>query len=124
MSDYKDSRSLEQAVKAAAQRTGRPIQKAQEEYWRSRLLARFFSSVDLLFVLKGGASILARIPDARRTRDLDLFIQSFDEDTAINELIELASADLGDFCRFQLLSQEPIQEDASYRNGYKLKFQM
>lgn len=121
---YLTSQGLEQAVKSAAKFKGRPIDRALQEYWRSRFLARVFSEGDTPFVLKGGTGLLARIPDARRTRDLDLAITGTGTvEEAVNELIKLAKYDLGDFFRFQLLSNEPMQADASYRRGTCLKFE-
>lgn len=124
MTEYKTSKGLEQAVLEAARRSGRPIQKVQEEFWRNRLLARIFHEQDSSFVLKGGTSMLARIPNARRTRDIDIATDEEDSDFAINEIVALSKTDLHDFCRFDLLSVKPIQEEAVYRRGARLKFSL
>jgi predicted nucleotidyltransferase component of viral defense system len=125
MSDFKTSRGLEQAVKEAAKQSGRPVQKVQEEFWRSRLLARIFQSSGSRFVLKGGTGLLARVPDARKTRDLDLAVaQDCEDETALTEIEALAKIDLLDHCRFELISSTSIQQEAAYRRGYNLKFKM
>jgi hypothetical protein len=95
-----------------------------EEYWRSRFIARIFYDNTTSYVLKGATSILARIPDTRRTRDLDLFAQGFDIDEAIEEIDNLTKRDLGDFCRFDLTSNEVIQQETAGRHGYRLKYQL
>ena len=124
MKEYKTSNDLEQAVKSAAIKTGRPTQIVQEEFWRSRLLARIFSGGEPLFVLKGGTSILARIPDARRTRDLDVFARSDSADEVIAEIKELIEQDLGDFCRFDLITTERIKQQTPSRQCFRLKFEL
>ncbi|MCL2137587.1 MAG: nucleotidyl transferase AbiEii/AbiGii toxin family protein [Coriobacteriia bacterium] len=123
MNEYKTSAGLEQAVKEAARKSNRPVQVIQEEYYRSRLLARIFTNDTPSFVLKGGAGILARIPDARRTRDIDLYASDdFEIDESINELVKLASLDLGDFYRFELVSVNRYQQEATYRKVIRLGF--
>lgn len=122
---YTTSQGLEQAIKDAAKRSGRPVDRVLQEYWRSRFLARVFSENDSSFVLKGGTGLLARIPDARRTRDLDLAAAGVTTvEEAIEELIRLASRDEGDFFRFQYLTSERIEVDVAYRKGACLKFEV
>lgn len=122
---YATSQGLEQAVKSAAKRSGRPVDKTLEEYWRSRFLARVFSQANTSFVLKGGTGLLARIPDARKTRDLDLTTTGMHTiEDAIDELVDLASHDLGDFFRFQFLSSEIEPAESAHRMGAGLKFEV
>jgi len=125
MNEYKTSQGFEQAVKAAAEKTDRPTDIILGEYWRSRLLARLFCVENPGFVLKGGSGILARIPEARLTHDLDLMAPSeFEDSKAIDELVMLVKKDLGDFCRFDLTSASPMQKETDYRHGYNLRFKM
>lgn len=62
---YRTPRALEQAVKAAAKRSGRDANKAIKGFYHDRLLCRVFSLEEPAFVLKGGQSMLAKIRDAR-----------------------------------------------------------
>ena len=94
---YRSPKALEQAVKAAARRSGRDVGKAIAAFWRDRLLCRVFSTPEPEFVLKGGQGMLAKVPDARETRDIDLLGTSGNLDEALDELKALSSKDLGDY---------------------------
>jgi len=125
MNDFSTSQGLEQAVKEAARKSGRPLDRVIEEYWRSRLLARIFDGQCADFALKGGTSVLARIPDARRTRDIDIAsMLTTGQDEAIEEILLRSKKDMPDFCRFQLLKQEPLLVHAKGRGGIRLTFEM
>ncbi len=119
---YKDSRSLEMAIKAAAKKSDQDTGKAIEAYYPGRLLERIFSEPEPSFVLKGGRSILARIVDARYTRDTDLLYKGANIEEAINELKRLATIDLGDFLEFRFVSAQPITVTQQNRNGYRVVF--
>lgn len=82
---YKDSRSLEMAIKAAAIASDVDTNKAIEGFYFDRFLCRVFSESEPAFVLKGGQSMLARTVAARATRDIDLVSQSLDIGEAIEE---------------------------------------
>ncbi len=69
---HKTPKALEQAVKAAAVKSGRDTNRAIAGFYHDRFLCRVFSESEPAFVLKGGQSMLAKIPDARETRDVDL----------------------------------------------------
>lgn len=78
---YPTARGVESAIKDAA-RTAAQLHPAldvnkyiQLEYF-NRFLSRIFSEGENSeWVLKGGTGILARIPSARSTRDIDLYRQ-------------------------------------------------
>ncbi|MDN6794941.1 nucleotidyl transferase AbiEii/AbiGii toxin family protein [Actinomyces sp.] len=73
------------------------------EYF-NRFLSRVFSEGDDSgWVLKGGTSMLARVPSARATTDIDLFQRSRSLEAALDDLARLAAVDLGDFFRFDLV---------------------
>lgn len=74
-----------------------------------RLLARVFATPDAPFVLKGGTRMLAFIPQARATVDIDLEAAYVDVDAAIDRLVELVSVDIGDRLRFTLQKQVRTQ---------------
>jgi Nucleotidyl transferase AbiEii toxin, Type IV TA system len=60
-----------------------------------RLLARVFHAPDAPWVLKGGTAVLARVDDARTTKDVDLLGELDDIDVALGRLRSAAAVDLG-----------------------------
>ncbi|GAA3599660.1 hypothetical protein GCM10022198_24950 [Klugiella xanthotipulae] len=127
---YSTARGVEAAIKDAAKKaaTADPSldthKRIQLEYF-NRFLSRIFSEgEDSEWVLKGGASILARIPSTRSTRDLDLYRRGFTLDQALEDLKQLAAVDLGDHFRFEYASHEAsIAADAQpYTDGYRVVF--
>lgn len=51
---YKDSRSLEMAIKATAKSSSMDTNKAIEGFYFDRFLCRVFSEPEPAFILKGG----------------------------------------------------------------------
>lgn len=94
--EYRSALALEQAVKAAAKRSGQDVGRAVEGFYVGRLLERVFSEEGKPFVLKGGRAILARTIDARYTTDTDFLYRGDDLEEALEELKRLASKDLVD----------------------------
>lgn len=73
-----------------------------DAFARDRLLCRFFrDKSNTNFVLKGGLGILARIPNARYTRDIDLATEMVHDDL-LAELEKVIAYDLGDFFEFSI----------------------
>ncbi|WP_167041275.1 nucleotidyl transferase AbiEii/AbiGii toxin family protein [Salinibacterium sp. ZJ454] len=70
-----------------------------------RFLARVFAGPDSPFVLKGGTRMLAFIPTARATVDIDLETSRYDVTTAVQHLKQLVGEDIGDRLRFTLQKQ-------------------
>lgn len=70
-----------------------------------RFLARVFAGPDAPFVLKGGTRMLAFIPTARATVDIDLETSQYDISTAVAYLEQLVEKDIGDRLRFTLRRQ-------------------
>ncbi len=64
-----------------------------------RLLARIFISQPDKWLLKGGGALLARIPDARHSKDLDIAYAG-DLDLAADAVSATAATDLGDYFIF------------------------
>ncbi len=120
---YKTYRAMEQAVKAAAKASGRDINKAIQAFYHDRFLCRVFSADSPGFILKGGQSMLARIPYARETRDIDLIGRTSDIDEALEELIDAASVDLDDFVEFRFKDKRPTDTSQDYREGYTVTFE-
>ena len=120
---YKTYRAMEQAVKAAAKTSGRDVNKSIQAFYHDRFLCRVFSADNPSFILKGGQSMLARIPYTRETRDIDLIGRTSNIDEALEELIEAASTDLDDFIEFRFASKRPTDTSQDYREGYTVTFE-
>ena len=106
--EYQSALALEQAVRAAARRSGQNVGRAVEGFYVGRLLERVFSEEKKSFVLKGGRGILARTVDARYTTDTDFLYRGDDLEEVLGELRRLASKDLGDRIEFRFISAEEI----------------
>lgn len=119
---YKTPRALEQAVKAAASRSGRDTHEAISEFYHDRFLCRIFASNEPSFILKGGQSMLAKIPNARRTKDIDLLGRTTDLEEALGELKRAAAIDLEDYIEFRFRDAMPTDTSQDYRNGYTVRF--
>ena len=119
---YKTPKALEMAIGEAARASVLDTNRAINSFYYHRLLVRVFSEGEPHFVLKGGLGMLARTVDARATRDADLTTSSLDIDSAVRELRQLASKDLGDFVSFQFVGVEPVRADDEYRDGFKVRF--
>ena len=120
---YKTYRAMEQAVKAAAKSSGRDINKAIQAFYHDRFLCRVFSTDSPRFILKGGQSMLACIPNARETRDIDLIGRTSNIDEALEELIDVASVNLDDFVEFRFKDKRPTDTSQDYREGYTVTFE-
>lgn len=107
---YNDWPSISQAIKAAAKKAAAQdttvdvnAQITQARF--DRFLSRVFAAGDdSEWLLKGGTSILARVPNSRATKDLDLAGKATDLEEATRALQQAVSADLGDHVRFELTS--------------------
>ncbi|MFG1926479.1 nucleotidyl transferase AbiEii/AbiGii toxin family protein [Cryptosporangium sp. NPDC048952] len=117
-SGYGDWRSLALAIKDAAkkrtQQEGGGISAAtvdaqirQARY--DRFLSRVFADGEASeWLLKGGLSMLARVPRSRTTRDVDLAVRHVaDLDEADRALSALVGVDLGDHLTFRLIRSMP-----------------
>ena len=120
--EYRSALALEQAVKAAAKRSGQDVGRAVEGFYAGRLLERVFSEERKPFVLKGGRGILARTIDARYTTDTDFLYRGDDLEEALEELKRLASKDLGDRMEFRFVSSDKIAATQEYRDGCRVRF--
>lgn len=115
---YASWRSLELAIKDAAKKAAQQagpgvsaasvdakIQQARFDRFLSRVFAQGQQSE---WLLKGGMSILARVPRSRTTKDLDLAAQRVTNLTeAERSLTELVDVDLGDHLTFRLIRATP-----------------
>ncbi len=119
---YKTPIDLDKAIKSNAKSSSMDTNRAYVGFFFHRLLCRVFSVSDSHFLLKGGQSVLARTPDARATRDIDLLSEDGDLEQAIDELKALASMDMGDFVTFEHFKTVPIKAEDEYRAGACVSF--
>lgn len=103
---YATPAGVESAIKEAAQRAAAtdPSLNARAririEHF-DRFLSRVFSEAEeSSWVLEGGTGLLARVPSARATIDVDLHRREISLDSALRDLRRLAEIDLGDHFRF------------------------
>jgi hypothetical protein len=92
----------DRAKDAAAAQPHYSVAERQRQFAYGRLLARVFTDEPERWVLKGGAALLARLPDARHSRDVDLWGGGADLDAAERALERSASLDLGDHMSFRV----------------------
>ena len=115
---YGDWRSLELAIKDAAKkaagRAGPGVSAASvdariRQARFDRFLSRVFAGGEQSeWLLKGGMSMLARVPRSRTTKDVDLAaLRASDLAEAERALAVLAEADLGDHLTFRLIRSTP-----------------
>lgn len=104
---YPTAAGVEAAIKDAAKKaaTADPSLNVNErirlEHF-NRFLSRVFSEgAESEWLLKGGTGMLARVPSARTTLDIDLYRHGFTLDQALADLRRLAITDLGDHFRFE-----------------------
>ena len=88
--------------KLVEERPGERLNDLLRQFAYDRLLARVFSAEPDRWVLKGAAAMLARLPQARHSKDIDLYSQDGDLAQAEQALREVAALDLGDYFRFEL----------------------
>ncbi len=115
---YGDWRAVELAIKDAAKKAGREAgagvsaatvdaQIRQARY--DRFLSRVFAEGEATeWMLKGGMSMLARVPRSRTTKDVDLAARgAADLEEAERQLSALVAVDLGDHLTFRLTRSLP-----------------
>ncbi len=115
---YADWRSLELAIKDAAKKAARQagpgvsaasvdaqIRQARFDRFLTRVFAQGEQSE---WLLKGGMSMLARVPRSRTTKDMDLAAQhATNLAEAERALTGLVDVDLGDHLTFRLIRSTP-----------------
>ncbi|MCX2747797.1 nucleotidyl transferase AbiEii/AbiGii toxin family protein [Arthrobacter sp. MI7-26] len=94
-------RALEDRLKARSKETGRPLEELRREFLFQRFLALVFQYPGSAWILKGGAGLLMRLPEARFSKDLDLYRSGgLDAAEAMAELRELTVPRDGDHLEF------------------------
>jgi hypothetical protein len=92
--------SLTDRFKAAAARSPYSVSQLRRQFAYDRLLARLFRDSVTGWVLKGGISMIARLPVARHSADIDLAAALDSPHDALAALRIAAAIDLGDFFTF------------------------
>ena len=103
--------ALEQRLGNRTRATGASLVRLRKTVVFERLLARLVVTAPGRWVLKGGLALDFRLKDrSRTTKDMDL-VRHDDEEAAVGDLIEAASADLGDLFGFSVEGRVPLGED-------------
>jgi hypothetical protein len=91
------------------------LDELQRQFAYDRALARLFTSPDAVsWVLKGAGALLARLEQARHSKDIDVYYaeQSAAVSDATAALRRALRRDLGDFFGFEVTRIVPLQEEA------------
>lgn len=110
---YPNWRAIDQATKAAAsklQSSGSTALSLTDQLLQTRFdrfLCRVFADEQSGWLLKGGTAMLARIPTARRTTDLDMASSAISIDEAVADLQQRVAGNLGDHMHFKLSHSRP-----------------
>ena len=127
---YQTPAAVESAIRSAAKKAARndkslsTQERIRLEYFH-RFLCRIFSETPTdAWLLKGGTALLARVPSARATSDVDLFNQRHSLAAALTGLRRLAALDLGDFFRFEYVSHTDSLggKQQAYTEGIRVSF--
>lgn len=120
---YENEGQLDRAIKRAIRDAGIDPGNGYRQMLRDRFLCRVFADPDERFILKGGSGLLARIPDARATRDIDFATTSRESSkSALDALEGLVGKDTGDFLTFKLTKCEESLDENGYSRLLKLRY--
>ena len=122
---YKSYNAQMRAVKDIARNQGRLTSSTEQDFRYSRFLHRLFADPSSDFVLKGGMSLLARIPNARTTRDIDVSVGGDKMlDDGISAMKRAVAVNAGDHLFFEYAEDAPItgQGDDALFTGRRLFF--
>lgn len=101
-------RAISDRARAASKATGRPTNELVRRFVYDRFLARVFADLDAPWVLKGGTAVLARVNDARHSKDVDLLRSLGNIDDALEALRAAVAVDLDDHFRFVVGTVRPV----------------
>lgn len=113
-SSYGSWPAVASAIKATAIRIktagGPSVNQLIAAAYFDRLLSRVFAQGDESeWLLKGGGSMLARVPGARTTKDIDLAATHTDDiEAALDALRAIIQTDIGDHLTFEIANSRPI----------------
>jgi hypothetical protein len=123
LSPYATAAAFRAAVKARfsdiAKNDSRfSVAEPQRQFAYDRVLSRCFSADDAeLWILKGAGALLARLPIARHSKDIDLLYaeRASAPDDAVAALTRNLDRDLGDHFRFEITRITSLQETTKGR---------
>jgi hypothetical protein len=108
--EYRDGVALWSAAasraKITAKETGVSSNALLRRFVFDRFLARVFHDPSSPWVLKGGTAVLARVHDARTTKDVDLFHELNSLDAALEALRAATDVHIADHFRFVITKVE------------------
>ncbi|BDZ52765.1 hypothetical protein GCM10025867_50060 (plasmid) [Frondihabitans sucicola] len=115
--NFESGKAARDAItKAARKRAGgmgrADVKRFVDQADYDRFLCRVFSRPDGRLLLKGGTRMLALVPGARPTNDVDLEARENTLDVAVELLKELASIDLGDWFTFTYRGRQSAGGDS------------
>lgn len=127
---YGSPAAVESAIKTAAAKAFAEDgsisinERIRRERFRRFLTRIFTDEAPSKWILKGGTGILTRIPTARSTTDVDLLWEDRELESALNELRQLAEADIGDHFHFVYRNHRPLtaREQQAHVDGYQVSF--
>lgn len=123
---YETPEAFDRALKKAIVKTDRDAGILYRQMLRDRFLCRVFSDSDINLILKGGSGMLARIPDARATKDIDFGhhanVRCESSEFVLKRLNAAVGRDLGDWCRFDLSKCEESLDENGYSRLLKLRY--
>lgn len=120
---YDNGGQFDRALKKAVRDAGGDAGDGYRQALRDRFLRRVFSDPEGRFVLKGSSGLLARIPDARATRDIDFAATPCESPKAApSALNNLVSKDTGDFLSFELTRREESLDENGYSRLLRLRY--
>lgn len=112
MTGYRDGIAMWRAIgdraRAVSKATGRPTNELVRRFVYDRFLARVFADPSAPWVLKGGTAVLARVNDARHSKDVDLLRRIGNIDDALEALRAAVAVDLADHFRFVVGAVRPV----------------
>jgi Nucleotidyl transferase AbiEii toxin, Type IV TA system len=94
--------ALTARIKTAAKTSPYNASQLRKQFAYDRLLARLFADPAGGWILKGGISMITRLPVARHTADVDLAAKDRTIQQALADLKARSEVDLGDFFGFRL----------------------
>jgi hypothetical protein len=97
-------------LKSLAERSSYSVPQLRRQLAYDRLLARLFVDQSQQWILQGGVSLIARLPVARNTADVDLVGGAESTDAALAGLRQAAARDLGDFFSFRFEAPRPLTQ--------------
>lgn len=120
---YENEGQFDRALKKAIRNAGGDPGDRYRQALRDRFLCRVFSDPDNRFILKGGSGLLARVPDARATKDIDFATTACESsESALAALDALVGRDMGDFLTFKLTKCEESLDENGYSRLLKLRY--